>query len=110
MQGLFVQVPTELMMNPEVPRSAVLLAAALIDLQDGHGCVVRTVDQLASYTQLSERTVRRAERALCELGVITITHAPSGRESQIWIADKYRSGRKYSAIINQLEINRKEVI
>ena len=94
---LFIKMPLDLLLDQSVPRSAVILMTVLVDLQDAQGCVQRTIEQLCRYTGLSEKTVRRSERALCDKGIIEITR--SGRDSMIWISAAYRSGRDYSAIV-----------
>lgn len=96
-QKLFLKMPLDLLLDKQLPRSAVILMTVLIDLQDLNGCVDRTIEDLCRYTGLSEKTVRRSERELCDREIITITR--TGRSSMIWIEGAYRSGSGYSALI-----------
>lgn len=97
-QKLFLKMPLDLLLDKQLPRSAVILMTVLIDLQDQNGCVDRTIEDLCRYTGLSEKTVRRSERELCDREIITITR--TGRSSMIWISAAYRSGSGYSALIS----------
>lgn len=100
MKKLFVQMPLDLLMNKRLTRSSVILMTVLMDIADSNGIVDRTIDQLARYTGLSEKTVRRSERELCDIEAIRIER--TGRSSLIMLDDAYVTGRDYSAIVSYL--------
>lgn len=106
MKKLFIKLPTELLLDRRVTRSALILAAAMIDLQDDCGCVDQRIEDLSRYTGLSDKTVRRGLRELYELGVLQRIDR-TGRGSYHWLTEQYCTHREYSAIKAQLAADRR---
>lgn len=101
MKKLFIKLPTELLLDKSVTRSTLILAAAMIDLQDDCGCVDQRIEDLERYTGLSDKTIRRGLRELYELGVLRMI-SRTGRGSYHWLSEPYCTHREYSAIKAQI--------
>ncbi len=104
MKKLFIKLPTELLLDKSVTRSTLILAAALIDLQDDCGCIDQRIEDLERYTGLSDKTIRRGLRELHDIGLIRYI-GRTGRGSYIWLSDQYCTHRDYSAIKAQIAAN-----
>ena len=101
MKKLFIKLPTELLLDKSITRSTLILAAALIDLQDDCGCIDQRIEDLERYTGLSDKTIRRGLRELYDIGLIRYI-SRTGRGSYFWLADQYCTHRDYSAIKAQI--------
>lgn len=101
MKKLFIKLPTELLLDKHVTRSTLILAAALIDLQDDCGCIDQRIEDLERYTGLSDKTIRRGLRELHDIRLIRDI-SRTGRGSYIWLSDQYCTHRDYSAIKAQI--------
>lgn len=104
MKKLFIKLPTELLLDRRVTRSTLILAAAMIDLQDSFGCIDQRIEDLCRYTGLSDKTIRRGLRELHELGVLRSIDR-TGRGSYHWLSEPYCTHREYSAIRAQMIAN-----
>lgn len=104
----FARLPLDLLLDKTVSRSSVILMTVLADIADYEGCVDFTIDQLCRYTKLSEKTIRRSLRELYERGAIRQIDR-TGRASYIWLAEEYRTGSAYSAIIAELKTRKERI-
>lgn len=96
-EELWVKLPVRLLIEYDLTAKDIVLLAVLIDLSDRFGVSWPSLPTLAKLCSCSERTVRRSEARLCDLGLITITK--TGRESMIAIADQTLiSANEWSAI------------
>lgn len=85
----YVRIPLQAFTDSRLTRAAVCVYAVLISAADQYGmCDGLTVDDIAARSCLNERTVRRAERQLCEAGYIKVE--PTGRSSVIWVRHDLR--------------------
>ncbi len=96
-QEYFVRIPVSVLMDKRLSRSAILLYAVLIDIADQYGIVYDiTIDRLSSRTGLSDATIRRAERQLCEAELLTVSR--TGRGSLLAIQKNGIKIQNFSAI------------
>lgn len=96
-EELWVKLPVRLLIDYDLTSKDIVLLAVLIDTSDRFGISWPSLRELARLCSCSERTVRRSEARLCELGLISITK--TGRESMIAITDQTLiSANEWSAI------------
>ena len=106
MQDYFVRLPISVLLDNRLTRSSVLLYAVLLDLADENGFLYATIDELADHCRTSPHTVRRSERQLCELGLISIDR--TGRASLIGVNAARSMLRQVSGLDTYRHAKRKE--